>query len=320
MVAVTPFVRLPEPLVRRFLELPDDRAFTSAEARQLGCRFKDLRSLVDAGLLAHPMRGVYVSVRLDDTLALRVEVLKLLVPEHCVVSDRTAGWLWGADMILAPNDHLETPRVSVFCPPGSRLRNGLTQSGERALAPGDVTELDGLLVTTPLRTACDLGRLLRRDQAFAALDSMAALNRFTLPQLEHAVARFKGYRGVVQLRTFAPLVDPRSQSPGESVLRLRWYDIGLPRPTCQVEVPRSESSSYWLDIGLPEVRFAAEYDGEEFHGEVDQDHDQERREWIRREERWTIVVARRANVFGQHQDVHSLLQRGYREALTRGNR
>ena len=35
----------------------------------------------------------------------------------------------------------------------------------------------------------------------------------------------------------APFVDPDSQSPGESILRLRWLDVGLPRPRCQVEVP-----------------------------------------------------------------------------------
>ena len=69
-------------------------------------------------------------------------------------------------------------------------------------------------------------------------------------------------------------------------------------------------------MGLPELRFAAEYDGEEFHGEDVETHDEERRQWLREAEGWTIVVARRDNVFGQHQDVHSLLRAGYRKALT----
>lgn len=314
MVAVAPLERLPESLVRTFLVLPADRPFTTAEARELGCRFKDLRALVASGLIHHPMRAVYVMASLEDTLALRVEVLKLVVPDGCVVTDRTAGWLWGATMVLAPNDHLVTPKVSVFCPPGSRLRNALTDSGERGLAPDDVVELNGLLVTTPLRTACDLGRLLHRDQAFAALDALAALGRFSLAELEGAVGRYRGFRGVVQLRSFVPLVDPKSQSPGESVMRLRWHDTGLPRPTCQIEAP-SPHGSYWLDMGIPELRFAGEYDGEEFHGEEHESHDEFRREWLRSHEGWTIVVARRANVFGQHQDVHSLLQRGHRDAL-----
>ena len=68
----------------------------------------------------------------------------------------------------------------MFSPPGYRLRNGLVASGERMLRPEDVVEIGGLRVTTPLRTACDLGRLLHRDQAFAAMDSLAGLGAFSV--------------------------------------------------------------------------------------------------------------------------------------------
>jgi very-short-patch-repair endonuclease len=109
-------------------------------------------------------------------------------------------------------------------------------------------------------------------------------------------------------------VDPDAQSPGESILRLRWLDIGLPRPKCQVEVPAPAGRSYWLDIGLEEERFGAEYDGEEFHTEDDGEHDEERREWMRRTGAWTIVVARKANIHGPHQDIDNLLRQAVREA------
>ena len=95
-----------------------------------------------------------------------------MVPDDAVITDRTAGWLHGAPMILAPNDHLRVPPVSIFRSPGYRLRNSATASGERTLGVGDVVEIDGLRVTSKLRTTCDLGRLLHRDQAMAAMDSM----------------------------------------------------------------------------------------------------------------------------------------------------
>ena len=170
-------------------------------------------------------------------------------------------------MILAPNDHLVVPRAHVFCPPGYRLRNGLASSGERFLRPHDIAEMGGLRVTTPLRTACDLGRLLHRDQALAAMDSIARLRRFSVTELVASVPRYAGYRGVVQLRAFAPLVDPEAESPPESILRLRWLDVGLPRPRCQVPVASPRGGTWWLDMGLEDERYAAEYDGEEFHGE-----------------------------------------------------
>lgn len=284
--------------------------FTTAQALEAGATFPRLRAWADAGLLAHPLRGVYHSPLLLDCLELRLAVLRLVVPEDCVVTDRTAGWLWGANMILAPGDHLEVPKVSVFSPPGHRLRNGLAAGGERVLAEDDVVDLSGLRVTTPLRTAGDLGRLLHRDQAFAAMDSLAGLRMFTVDELLRSVVRFAGYRGVVQLRALAPLVDPESQSPGESVLRLRWFDVGLARPLCQVPVLAPNGATWWLDMGLPEQRLAAEYDGEVFHGEDRQAHDTWRRDWLRRTEGWTIVVARKHNVYGHHQDIDALLLAG----------
>ena len=287
--------------------VPLDRPFTTSLAVAAGVSRRQLDLWAANGALRRPVRGVFYAADLPDCLGLRLEVLKLIVPESCVVTDRTAGWLWGANMILAPNDHLIVPKVQVFAPPGLRLRNGLVDSGERSFAPGDVALLDGLSVTQPLRTACDLGRLLHRDQAFAAMDSLAALRAFTVEELVVATRRFAGYRGVVQLRALAPLVDPDAQSPGESILRLRWLDLGFPRPKCQVEVPAPHGGSYWVDIGLADQRFGAEYDGEDFHTENDSKHDEGRRDWMRRTEHWTIVVARKANIHGPQQDIDQLL-------------
>jgi len=315
-VSVVPFADVPDELIDLLLRLPTDTPITSAQARELGVGYPQLRALVNQGLVRRPVHGVYAVATLPDTLAFRVSVLKLVVPESCVVTDRTAGWLWGANMILAPNDHLVTPRVSVFCPPGCRLRRAITASGERRLAPHDVSDVDGVRVTTPLRTACDLGRLLQRYQAIAALDSLARLGVFTPDELIAETTRFRRYRGVVQLRVLVLIVDPRSESPGESVLRLRWIDTGLPRPECQVEVPNDWGTSYRIDIGLPELRFGAEYDGEEFHDGAQRSHDNQRRDWLRDERGWTIEVVRKANVFGRHSDVQRSLRIAYDRVLS----
>lgn len=306
-------------LLEQLHELPADRPFTSREADQRGVHNHVRRALVAAGLLRRPVRGVFVRADLVDTLDLRIQILKLVVPADCVVTDRSAAWLWGATMVLAPGAHLAPPPVSVFAPPGRRLRNGLSDSGERRLSRRDVVELDGLQVTTPLRTACDAARLLHRDQAIGVMDMLARLGRFSVEHLATELQRFKGYRGIVQARVLAPLVDPRAESPMESVLRLRWIDAGLPTPECQIEVP-APNGSYFLDIGSREHRFAAEYDGEAFHGTDDDEHDAARREWARGEGggRWTIVVARRDNVFGRKQDAEQVLRNEFR-ALTRRN-
>jgi very-short-patch-repair endonuclease len=296
--------------------LPQGRPFTAAEALDRGVTWVTLRRLVSERLLVHPVRGVYALPDLADNLELRLAMLRLVVPHDCVVTDRTAAWLWGATMALAPNDHLRAPPVSVFAPPGRRLRNGLVDSGERRLGVEDVVELGGLLVTSPIRTACDLGRLLHRDQAFAAMDALAALHRFELEELRLEVERFKGYRGVVQLRSLVPWVRDGSQSQAESILRLRWVAEGLPEAECQVEVDGPDGP-YFLDIGNREHRLAAEYDGAEFHGEDEREHDEDRRRWMSTNRAWVIVVVRKENLFGRRQDVHLLLRAGHESALRR---
>lgn len=292
--------------------VPVDRPFTTAEAHAAGVSRRQLDAWVAHDVLRHPIRGVFHARQLTDSLDLRLAVLRTVVPEHCVVTDRTAGWLWGADMALAPGDHLVVPRAHVFCPPGLRLRNGLAWSGERRLRATDVVVLSGLRVTTPLRTACDLGRLLTRDRAFAAMDAMAGLGAFSVAELGQEVERFKGYRGVCQLRGLPPFVDPGAQSPPESILRLRWLDVGLPRPVCQVPVRSPYGTTWWVDLGLPERRFGAEYDGAEFHGDDRREHDERRRAWLAEGEGWDIVVVRRENLFGHGRNIDQVLRQAAR--------
>ncbi len=93
---------VPDELLELLVLMPDDTPVTSAEARERGIGYPQLRALVRRGLVRRPVHGVYAVASLPDDLAFRVSVLKLMVPDSCVVTDRTAGWLWGANMILAP--------------------------------------------------------------------------------------------------------------------------------------------------------------------------------------------------------------------------
>lgn len=313
-----PFLDPGQPLLDRRFPLTLATPFTGAQAFAAGIRSDELTRLVRQGYLRRMVPGVYVASQTTDSLDLRVSALRLVVPTGAVVTDRTAGWLHGAERILGPGDHLETPALSVFDRKrGGRFRNDLTKSGQRMMPDRHVMEIDGLAVTTPLRTACDLGRILSRDWAFAALDSMLRLGLFGRDELCATVEEFKGFRWVRQLRALAPLADPRAESPGESVLRLRWIDCpDLPPPEPQVEV-EGPLGSYRLDLGVPDLRFGAEYDGEEFHGEDRAEHDQARRSWVDDVLGWTLRVARRKNVFGAKADIDVMLRSGVSEARAR---
>ena len=223
-------------------------------------------------------------------------------------------------MILRPGAHLETPPVSVFGADGeSRLRNGLSDSGRRRLAQSDVVDVHGVRVTTPLRTAADLGRLRHRDRAIAGLDQLLRLGVFEREELLESLERFKGFRGVRQLRALAPIADGRSESPGESALRLRFHDAALPAPTPQYEVFSDGRFLARADLALEELRFIAEYDGEQWHGPDRERHDHQRRERLR-DAGWVVRVLTRREVYGRGQDAIEVLQAGVRAARARMSR
>jgi hypothetical protein len=256
--------------------------------------------LVRDGDIRRVLRGVYIDSAADDTLNTRAAALAKVAPEHSVICDRTAAWLWDAD-VLGAEAHNAIPPLDVFRLRGNnRLRRAGCRAGTRTLDHKlDLTTVNGVLVTKPLRTALDLGRFLRRDDALEALDALLRVGGLTREDLSRQLPRFKGQRGVVQLRTLVPLADPRSESPGESVSRLRLIDGGLPVPELQWEILTPYGIvRFRLDLAYPDIKLAIEYDGWEFHSsEEAKALDRRRRQALRRDG-WTFVVLTRDDVYG----------------------
>jgi hypothetical protein len=296
-------VTLDAPLLDASCNLPLDVPFTVAVARAAGVQQRLLRLWCRLGLLRQPIRGVYVAAQVVDSLALRAQCLTLVAPDDAVICDRHAGWLLGAEMVLAPNEHLELLPVSMYLPTGRRLRNALAGSGERRLRPEDITEVMGIPVTTMLRTAWDLGRVRSRERAISGMDQMLRLPGFPVDAFLAGVERFRGERWVTTLRSLAPLADGRAESPPESILRLYWLDVGLPRPTPQLEVWVDGHLVARLDIGSLEIMYAAEYDGVEWHSSPEQRRRDRQRRRAVRDEGFKIDVFKRKNVFGARRDV-----------------
>lgn len=298
-----------------YVDLPRDRPFTLKEARRSGVSRYALEQLIAGGALRRPLRNVVVPACLPDSLLLRSQCLSLVMPPGCFATDHTAAWLHCGDVVLPPNGHLEVPRPSLFRPSDAgRLRNGLAISGERAVSRGDLCTIEELPATTPLRTAWDLGRLQRPDLALAGMDQLLRTGAFAVDELVAGIERFRGERGVVQLRVLAPRADAGAESFGESALRNRWYDAGLPRPRTQIPVMRDGVIAYYLDLGDEQRRYAAEYDGETWHGAERLDHDRARRQWITRRAGYSLDVFRKTDVFGSSADATLVLRRAWESA------
>jgi hypothetical protein len=290
--------------------LPLDAPFTLAVAETLGVSRRVLRTLVSRGFVRRVGQGVYAVAQAPNTIEFRAASLKLVVSPHAVITDRTAAWLHGIDLLPRSQRSLMPP-IQAFLKPGHRSRRPEAESGERMLSKRDVMELHGLTVTTPLRTACDLGRMLWRYDALAALDQFLRLG-VPHEELLDEVGRFKGYRGVIQLRYLAPIADPRAESIAESALRLHWYDACLPPPELQWWVFDDRGVGvYRLDLALPEALFGAEYNGEEFHSsDEDRENDEVRLTWLEEQHNWHIEVFDKTHVYAQDGNAVPKLQQG----------
>ena len=278
--------------------LPFGEPFTIAQALERGVTERVLQRLAREGVLRRVFRGVYVDSAADDDLLMRARALSLVVPPTAVVTDECAAWARGVDLV-ARGDHVIPPPVMVVQPHGrGRVRQRGSDGRRRMLTARDVETLHGVRVTTALRTALDLARTRPRARGIAALDAMLRTGEFTHEEMLKEVQRFKGFRGVVRLRALAPLADPRAESPAESVMRLLWLDAGLPTPTLQIPIHDHVGwEIYRLDMGLPAIRYAAEYDGVEWHSSPAQRaRDRERRAWLR-DEGWTLDVLTGDQVF-----------------------
>jgi len=276
----------------------DGQPFTTATAYTFGWSPNQLAGMVGAGRVRRLCRGVYIDGRTTDSRALRLAAIALVRPPGAVACNETAAWLHGVDAFKPSERFLLVPS---FVVPHSTTR--LTVRGARCrqaiLEPRDITSLDGIRTTTPLRTASDLLRRLYRPYALAAADAFVRAGLIELPELWQFIAKLKGFPGIVQARSLAGLVDGRAQTPGESWQRLRILDAGFPPPTPQFEVVDHHGSRFILDLAYPEVLIGSEYDGREFHTDRrDRTHDEDRRAHLSDLYGWRWENAVRDRIFG----------------------
>lgn len=210
-------------------------------------------------------RGVYVPKAQEPSLRDRTVGALLACPGPAVVSGTAASALHGAKWIAT-----ETP-VELLAR-AARPQRGLLIRNE-TLAKDEITVVAGLPVTTPARTAFDLGRHLPRDEAVARLDALMYATPFSVDDVLVLATRYPGARGLRRLRAALPLVDGGAASPKETWLRLLLIDAGFPRPVTQIPVSDGWRPVRILDMGWEDIKVAAEYDGDQ--------HRTDRRQYVR---------------------------------------
>jgi Protein of unknown function (DUF559) len=118
-------------------------------------------------------------------------------------------------------------------------------------------------VTTPLRTAFDLGRTGTRVDALIAVDALLNRRVVKLEPLRAYAAGRVGWPRTMLLREVLSLAEPLSESPMETRLRLLLIEAGAPRPVAQYDVPDARGRLLArVDLAYPALRIALEYEGD----------------------------------------------------------
>ncbi|MGN6161077.1 MAG: hypothetical protein ACTHOG_05170 [Marmoricola sp.] len=269
---------------------------------ELGLSDTAILSLLRRRSLRPIFRGVYVAAHVVDSLPTRAEAAALILGPDQVVCDRAAAYLHGVDAYGVRESHVR-PLETCVRRGGTPTRHRGIDGRQRDLADRDVMAIGRLCVTTPMRTALDLGCSLPRYRALGVMDELARRHRLDPAAMAIECRRFARRRGVVQLRELVPLVHPEAESPQESRLRLTLHDAGLPEPTLQWWVLEDGVPIFRLDLAYPEHKVAVEYDGEEFHRRTQEqiEADRHRRAWLA-QRGWTVIVVTSTELGGGHED------------------
>ncbi len=173
-----------------------------------------------------------------------------------VVAGRSAAALLGASWVDA-----KSPVELIH---GNRNAPvGIAVHGDRTAAD-EITTLDGMALTSPERTALDLGCWYPLGAAVASLDALAAATSVDLVRVAILAERYPGRRGIRRAKRALSLVDGGAQSPKETWLRLLLIQGGFPRPRTQIPVCDGVGKAIaYLDMGWEELKVAVEYDGEQ---------------------------------------------------------
>jgi very-short-patch-repair endonuclease len=227
--------------------------FTVAEARDAGLSWEALQTPRWQRLA----RGQYAFAALRRDVDLELQAAQGRLPEEAVFSGQTAAWIHGLDLDpCSPIEATVARDVPVRARVGAKLRRA-------ALARADVSNYRGFRVTTPLRTACDLGR--RRDlvECVVALDMALHAELVDLARVEQWVQSHSGSFGIKRLRRAVSLAEPRSESPMETRLRLELVRTRLPAPCVQKELYDSSGTFIArVDLFYPDIRLVIEFDGQ----------------------------------------------------------
>lgn len=233
-------------------------------------------------------RGVRVRAdRLAENATPALAALAGCRPD-AVLCDLAAARAWG--LPLPPWLRAASDRTPVAVAQGTAEPRRPDVRGRRLrLPPFHVTIHGGARITTPARTWLDCAPLVPFDYLVAMGDAILHAGIASEGELRHLLQWGYRRRGIVNVRAAIPLLDRRSESPGESRTRVLLVGAGLPSPACNYNVHALGRWIARVDMAWIEQRVIVEYDGAVHLEEAQRRRDAERLNGLQAAG-WLVIV------------------------------
>ena len=241
----------------------------SVDLEQMGRDARELRVMCDRGELVRIRRGAYVpteSWRAANSLErhlLRIHATESSLPHESTFSHYSAAALHGLPILGSwPSD------VHVI---GARHRGGHGETGLRRHGTMNIpepVEVGPFRVTSVARTVVDLARVCSLRSAVVTADRAQAnaLKPHTIHQstsrndLMAELNTVPRRSGGAKAELAVNFSDGYSGSPGESISRVAFWELGIPQPELQWRFVDAEGEMF-VDFYWKHVNSIGEFDG-----------------------------------------------------------
>jgi very-short-patch-repair endonuclease len=231
------------------------RPFTARQGVAAGLGPHRLRG----GDLQRPFHGVILPANIEPDFMMLCRSLAGRLPDNAFFCGIAAAKIL---YIPLPYRHENSRIVDVgvpapaFPPSGRGIRGHMLR-----LDPASIRRWDGVSITSPEQTWCDLGGLMSIPELVAAGDYLIHWRSplASVDSLSAAVSMRTRQRGVIRLRAALELVNDRSESPQESKLRVILTGARLPGLSVNFPITTSGGYRYRADLAFPERKLVIEY-------------------------------------------------------------
>jgi hypothetical protein len=238
--------------------------FKGVHARMCGLTDRQIEGRIALGLWRGLYDDVYVAAGAPLTWTGRLLAACWAGGFRAAASHRSAAALWK----LAGG---RRSIVEITCPRWRRAQHhDLLVHETKVLTAVDITQVDGIPVTTPERTLLDLGAVCHESLVEMALDSAEHRTLVTPSSVGATLARL-GKRGRNGAGTLRRLLTARThgrrapESEMETALIRCLRRDGWPEPVPQYEIRQGRAFVARVDAAYPEWRIAIEYQSDEHH-------------------------------------------------------